>query len=399
MARVAELRFHLEPKLMRRIIACALLLAAASLPAHAVLQSASVTPGRTSAGIAQDSVLAITWRLTTDAAHFDGAQSTGGEFFDAAAGVRLDANTTTLGALTGGGILVYPETLTIPAAQLAQWHARGVRLLGYRRTFASRTPPTQSAQVLIRLNGTGLEAARQARTGELVLQRLDLEFESGRRIEIVERGARLVARLTLLYAGSGTLRGRWEVADPAGSDEPLFRVLQVVRAPLGGNQQHTLDSSPLPTDISGRYVLRFCVEPTAPAGSDCASSDTTVQTVYAVTSDETVPMLRGLAPDNLPVDASTAFEWTAVAGVTTYQLQIFRAADPEPLFVGGMLLDESVTRTALSAATRARLEPGRRYLWRVTAHGSDGRLLARSAPASFLYQPSAAQDTTGQDAP
>lgn len=384
---------------MRRIIACACLLAAVSLPAHAVLQSASATPGRTSAGVAQDAVLAITWRLTTDAAHIDGAQSAGGEFYDAAAGVRLDVNTATLGALTGGGVLVYPETLTIPAAQLAQWYARGVRLLGYRRTFTSRAPPAQSAQVLIRLAGSGLEAARQPSTGELALQQLDLEFESGRRIEIVDRGARLVARLTMLYAGSGTLRGRWEVADSAGSGDPLFRVLQIVRAPLGGSQQHTLDSPPLPTDISGRYLLRFCVEPAARAGTDCASSVTTVQTLYAVTPDETVPLLRGLAPDNLAADASTVFEWGAVAGVTTYQFQVFRAADPEPLFVGGMLLDESVTRTTLSAATRARLEPGRRYLWRVTAHGADGRLLARSAPATFLYQSPDAQQSPAQDVP
>ncbi len=376
---------------MRLLVACLCLLAVASPPAHAVLQSASVTPARTKAGITQDATLAITWRLTTDAAHIDGAESVGGEFFDAATGARLDANTVTVGALTGGGLLVYPETLTIPAAQLAQWHANGVRLLGYRRTFASRAPPTQSAQVLVSLTGTGIEAARQARSGELALQRLDLEFESGRRIEIVERGARLVARLTILYAGSGTLRGRWEIADPAGAEDPQFRVLKVVRTALGGQQQYTLESPPLPTLISGRYVLRFCAEPQV-AGADCASSETTVQTLYSVTPGEEVPLLRGLAPNNLPVTGSTQFPWAAAEGVTTYQLQIFRSADPDPVFVGGMLLDDTVTRTALSEATRAKLEPGRRYLWRITAHDRDGRMIARSEAASFLYEPTDTRD-------
>jgi hypothetical protein len=381
----------MERELMRLLVACMFVLAVASPRAHAVLQSASVTPARASTGISQDATLAITWRLTTDATHIDGAESAGGEFYDAATGARLDANTVPVGALTGGGLLVYPEMLTIPAPQLAQWHARGVRLLGYRRTFASRAPPTQSAQVLVSLTGTGIEAARQARSGELALQRLDLEFESGRRIEIVERGAHLVARLTILYAGSGTLRGRWEIADPAGAESPQFRVLTIVRAALGGQQQYTLESPPLPTFISGRYVLRFCAEPQA-AGADCASAETTVQTLYAVTPGEEVPLLRGLAPNNLPVDGSTHFQWAAVDGVTTYQLQIFRAADPEPVFVGGMLLDETVTRTALSATTRAKLEPGRRYLWRVTAHDRDGRMIAHSEAASFLYEPSESGD-------
>jgi len=376
---------------MRRLLCMSFLLIAASLPAHAVLQSASATPARTSVGVTQDAVLAITWRLTTDVGHIDGALSTGGEFFDATAGVRLDANLVSVGALAGGGPLAYPETLAIPAAQLAQWRAQGVRLLGYRRTFTSRTPPAQSAQVLIRLAGTGLAAAREARSGELTLERMELEFESRRRIEIVERGARLVARLTILYSGSGTLRGRWEIADPSGTGEPLFRVLSSARVALGGQQHHTLESAPLPTDISGRYVLRFCVEPRVPAGAACDSSDTTVQTLYAVTPGRQVPVLRGLAPDNRPVNAGTAFEWPAVDGAVTYQLQIFRAAAPEPVFVGGMLLDASVTHTSLSAATRERLTDEHRYLWRVTAHDGDGQLLARSEPASFLYLPGEGQ--------
>jgi hypothetical protein len=372
---------------MHRLVCLVFLLLAASPPAHAVLQSASATPARASTGITQDAVLAITWRLTTDAAHIDGALSAGGEFFDAAAGVRLDANLVSIGALTGGGPLLYPETLTIPAAQLAQWHAQGVRLLGYRRTFTSRTPPAQSAQVLIRLSGAGLAAAREARTGELTLERMELEFDTGRRIEIVDRGARLVARLTLVYSGSGTLRGRWEIADPSGAGDPLFRVWSVARVALGGEQRHTLESAPLPTDISGRYVLRFCVEPRVPAGAACESSDSTVQTLYAVTPGRQIPLLRGLAPDNRPANAGTAFEWPAVNGTVTYQLQIFRTADPEPVFVGGMLLDASVTHTPLSAATRERLRDGQRYLWRITAHDGGGQLLARSEAASFLYLP------------
>jgi hypothetical protein len=362
------------------------ILSIAALPAHADLLTASVAPGRARAGAAVDTTLALSWRLTTDAAHDSGALSTGGEFLDAVTGLRLAVTGTTVGANTGAGILVYPETLTVSASQVAAWRAQGVRLLGYRRTFLSRTPPPQAAQLLITLTGTGLQAAREAATsGELGVLRMELAFSGGKRIAIVELGAKLAAHVTLAYSGSGTLRARWEVADPAGAAEPFFRVLAHVREPLAGQRQHTVESPPLPTGISGRYVLRFCLEGRGDAA--CESSDTAVQTLYEVTAGARVPALTGLAPDNAEVDAATPFDWSAVNGVTTYQLQIFRPGDPAPAFVAGMLLDSSITRTALSEVTRSKLTGGQRYLWRVTAHDADGRLLALAEPASFIYLP------------
>lgn len=373
---------------MRRILLTCVLLAA--LPAHAALEAASVLPARSKAGSSVDTTLNITWRITTDAAHIDGAISAGGELLDAVTGTRLAAVNTSLGTLTGTGPIIYPESLTITAAQVTAWRAQGVRLLGYRRTFTSRTLPNQAAQILISLTGVGLEAARAADSGELRILRMELSFAGGRRIEIVERGAALDARLTLAYSGSGTLRARWEVADPAGAAEPFFRVLAHVREPLAGERQHLLESPPLPTNISGRYVLRFCIEGReAVDGAACASSDTTVQTLYEVTPGSRTRLLTGLTPDNRAVDAATPFGWPAVDGVTTYQLQIFRGAEPAPVFVAGMLLDSSITRTALSDVTRGKLTPGQRYLWRITAHDADGQLLANSAAATFVYLPTA----------
>jgi hypothetical protein len=378
---------------MRRYLLIAVVCLAA-LPAHAVLQSASALPARGMAGSAVDTTFNITWRLTTDAAHTDGALSPGGELLDAVTGTRLAAVNTSVGSLIGTGPLTYTESLTITAAQVATWRAQGVRLLGYRRTFASRTPPNQAAQMLISLTGVGLEAAREAATsGELRVLRMELSFAGGKRIEIVARGTKLVARLTLAYSGSGTLRARWEVADPAGATEPFFRVLAYVREPLAGERQHALESPPLPTDISGRYVLRFCVDQRGGAAAACETSDTAVQTLYEVTPGERLPVITGIAPDNREVDAVTLFSWPAVNGVTTYQLQIFQPAAPEPVFVAGMLLDSSITRTALSEVTRDKLTPGRRYLWRVTAHDAGGQLLAHSAPASFVYLHAEAEKT------
>jgi hypothetical protein len=343
--------------------------------------------------VTQDTTIAITWRITTDAAHDTGALSTAGEFFDAVTGVRLSALPTSVGTLTGAGPLLYNETIVVAAAQVAQWRAQGIRLVGYRRTFTSRDPPPQSAQLLIDLQGGGLEGAREATSGELRVLRLELAFAGGERIAIVERGATLTARVVIGYSGSGILRGRWEIAEPAGAGEPLFRVLAQVREPMSGEQSRTIESAALPTEISGRYVLRFCAAVDERTPVACEASDTAVQTLYEVTAHDALPVLRGIGPDNRMVDAATLFHWPAVNDVTTYQLQIFRAAEPEPVFVAGMLLDSSVTRTALSDATRGRLGAGQRYLWRITAHDRDGQLLARSDAASFIYQPSAVRES------
>jgi hypothetical protein len=337
--------------------------------------------------------IAITWRITTDAAHADGALSAAGEFFDAVTGVRLSALPASIGALTGGGPLVYTESIDVSAAQVAQWRAQGIRLVGYRRTFTSRTPPAQTAQLLISLAGSGVAGAREATSGELRLLRMDMTFEGGRRIDIVERGAHLSAQVRVSYTGSGILRARWEIAEPSGAGEPPFRVLAQVREPMSGDQSRTLASPALPTQITGRYLLRFCAESVADAALSCESSDTAVQTLYQVTPVERLQVLRGIQPDNQVTDAATVFRWPAADGATTYQLQIFRAAEPQPAFVAGMLIDGSVTQTALSEITSAKLVPGQRYLWRITAHDREGRLIARKEASPFIYQPTGAEHT------
>ena len=241
--------------------------------------------------------------------------------------------------------------------------------------------------MLIRLPGTGLEGSREATSGELSVLRMDMTFDSGRRIEIVERGTRLGAQVQVSYTGSGILRARWEIAEPSGAAEPQFRVLAQVRESMSGERTRTLASPALPTQISGRYLLRFCAEAASALVIGCESADTALQTLYQVTPGEALRVLRVIQPDNQVVDATTVFRWPAVDGATNYQLQIFRAVEPEPEFVAGMLLDSSVTQTALSEVTHAKLSPGERYLWRITAHDSDGRLIARSDAAPIIYLP------------
>lgn len=367
------------------------LFAVHSAPVLAQVTQVRSAPARTVVVTGQDQTLNVTWVISTAATHTTGAQSAFGEFVNASTGATLDdGNRVTIGAPAGTGPLMFLETVTISATQVAAWRSQGVRLVGYRRAFSSAGGPTVTGQWLIDLRAAGLEGAREAPGGELLVQRVDLDFSTGARIAVVERGASLAARVAISYSGTGTLRARWEIADPASQGSPMFRLLALVREPLGGGQIANLKYSALPTQMSGRYLLRFCIEADNVPSAQCADTATTVQAIYQVLPGESAAIIRGVSPANQDLSASEPFRWPAFGGTTTYQLQIFRPVtvpDGEPEFVTGLLLPGTVSSAPLSELTRRKLDPGQRYLWRVTAHDIDGRLIARSELEPFVFRP------------
>lgn len=350
-----------------------------------------------------DASIAMTWQVTVDNNGDPGATSAIGTFVNATTGAPLEAIRSTVGSQTGRGVLSFPELVTIDGAQIAAWLAQGIRRVGYRRTFDSPGSIPRTGQLLFTLSGSGLEGTRDGTSAQLQVLRMELTFASGKRIELVEDGARLLARLTVGYGGSGTLRGRWQVAEPGGGSTPFFRTLGLIRETFAPVQRAVLESPVLPTHARGRYVLRFCLEAEDSAAEECADSSSSVQTFYEVADQDGVAEIRGLQPSGLAANAGTAFRWTGVPGATTYQLQIFQPGTPDPSallaeepagvaerdlrFVTGMLITGDAAQTELSSLVRSHLERGQRYLWRVTAHDLDGRLVARSPATSFVYQP------------
>jgi len=357
--------------------------------AHADVVSVRTLPARASATVGQDVSLNVTWQVTFEAGDTIGAGSPGGTFVNAASGAPLGLGVpTTLGNRAGGGVQLYPETVSIPGATLAAWQRQGVRRIGYRRAFVSpASGQSVTGQIVIDLAGSELEELRNPTSGALGVLRMELTFPSGKRIEIVERNSALVARLTLAYSGSGTLRGRWQVAEPGGGANAFFRTVSLVRVSLAATQRATLDSPQLPTNLSGRYAVRFCLEPEAAAPiEECADSTAGVQTLYEVLVPDGA--IAGLSPAQGPAGPGSVFRWHAVQDASIYQLQILSAdADGTPRFVTGLLVPGNAPDAVLSRLTLSKLIPGQRYLWRVTAHDADGRLLARSDSAEFMYRP------------
>ena len=117
-------------------------------------------------------------------------------------------------------------------------------------------------------------------------------------------------------------------------------------------------------------------------------------------AEDGVLLVRGLTPDRQAADGNTVFGWRPLPGAKVYRLQVFalapaqaslpasreQAAGAEPEFVTGVLLDGSTNETQLSELVQGKLEAGRRYLWRVTAHDEAGRTIGQSEDASFVFR-------------
>lgn len=372
--------------------------------AAADVVDADTVPQRAQLVAGTDASIAVLWQVTVDAVGDPGAVSAAGTFVNAITGAPVAPSVpTSIGSPVGRGVLSFPELVTIDGDQIAAWFRQGIRRVGYRRTFVSPGSIPRTGQLLLSLSGSALEGLRDGTSAQLQVTRMELAFNSGNRIEIAEAGSKLAARLTVGYGGSGTLRGRWQIAEPGGGSRPFFRTLALVRETLAPVQRAVIDSPQLPTHARGRYVLAFCLDTEDSAGEGCADSSSSVQTFYEVTAQESRAEIRGLQPSGLAAGARTPFRWADVPGATTYQLQIFLPGTPDPSalltrereerseddlrFVTGLLIPADTAQTELSDLVRSRLERGQRYLWRVTAHDADGQLIARSGLVSFVYEP------------
>lgn len=371
------------------------------------LRAVNIQPAQRQLLASQRNVLALAWQVVATDDFSGRVSSSRARIIDPASGAVLSTLGDGLSA-NGRTPFLLSEQLELSAAEVQGWYARGLHRLILQREFSSGSQ-TLSAQVVLTLVSSGLRAPRENRDGELLVQRLSLSFLDNQRIKLVPPATELKAKVLLGYSGNGLVEGRWQVAEPGSTEgRPFYRTLTLVRSQLGSAQQSTLFSPPLPTAKAGKYRLRFCVtnQDLVPADalvldSGCPIESLTVETVYEVLggSGPAAQLAISASPQSGVVDAATPFQWRAVDGAVVYQLQLFaigldqqNAGEVEvlgesPSFVAGMLLPASTTKTPLSALMRNKLEPGRYYLWRVTAHDQGGALIGKSQEWRVRYQP------------
>ncbi len=268
------------------------------------------------------------------------------------------------------GVITFPETLTLTAAQA--------------RAIASARPGTV---VITRLftdtqtvaTGVLKVAPGFGNTGELEIRRVDLSFEKDNRTDVVHQGDTIRAVATLSYLSNGTLQGEWRVVDGAASlGTGTGRVLQKVRQSLvsSGEGRTRIISPPLPTRSSGLHLVSFSVQDTT------SGIEIPVLRYFVMdgkSSDVSAPLAKievTKPSDDEQITSKTIFAWMPVNGASAYRLEILES-DGDTL-VAGKLVPGNEQSLSLTAITYTGLESGRTYDWRMIAFDKQGKTIGRS---------------------
>lgn len=378
------------------------LLLLGSVPGQAAITDARATPRQLTLFGTSGNLVQVRWQVATTPDHATGVSSPSATILDPATGRVLLAVNTSLDG-TGSGPFVLRETLQLDAETIRLWQADGLQRVVLERSFGDpATGGGAVGRVVLRLSGSQLQALREGAPSELVVVSVRLEFDTGNNTTIAAQDADLRAGLTVQHTGTGILRGRWQIAEPGSSEAvPVYRTLALVNTQVRAGQRSYLRSPTLPTSRPGVYLLRFCVTGTDPAATavdaQCPDAGLVVHATYQVHAQAGFRMasIGGLAPDRARLAPAGLLRWSPVRGAVTYQIQIFEFAPratpgdaaTEPRFVAGMLVPGGTAATSLSALAGSRLDPERRYLWRVMALDEAGMTIGMSDDASFIYGP------------
>lgn len=297
---------------------------------------------------------------------------------------RLLARTTSIPP-DSSETLVFRETLSLPpsvARALAQGSGQPALII---RTFQdSGAAATQTA----RLSPGGGQAL-------LAVQRIDLQFETGSRTQVVARDGGLRAVADVRFSGSGLLQAEWQVSVADGlRGSGRFRTLALVRRPLlsSGTGRLRLFSPPLPTEAAGLYEVALVV--TEP---DSLTERSAIR--YFVTPSALPPVadIDLLSPaDGSALTEATLFSWRGLPNAAAYQIEVFAddGASPGdtpqvPLLrdgapsatapLSGRVVSGTETQTRLSQLSLRHLPLGQDYRWRLRALGSSGEVIGVSS--------------------
>jgi len=373
----------MRPK-SNRLLFCALVAIAAGLPvaARATVSYAlsSVHPASSIVAVGRTQSVVLHWNVTSlfPAAGSYSVSSNGGSFLGADS--LLGTVHTTLG---GSGVATAPgapatvrltEALTVPADVVLRAHQRGARFIRFQRQFNDGSGPAYvDATLLI----AGSAAAQLAVTREA------LTFDDGAALRVVQMGDPLSASARLSFVGAGSLRGVWEVAGPSSTPgQPQFRTLAPVTLGLIGRGPEGVRSPPLPTHAAGYYVARLRITNPLP-GFQPPQLQYYVGGGRSAHAGLVAVVLTGPGDGALFTDA-TPFSWQPVDGASAYQLELSKS--PGGPAQAGVIVAAPRTEVVLSALSRARLQPGSTYFWRVQAIGADGAVIG-SAQARELRVP------------
>ncbi len=310
------------------------------------------------------------------------------------------------------------ENLVVPASVISAALEHNAPRILYERTFGDdRSITTATGTVSLHL--------LSSKSGEVEALRVDLHFEGGAALRVVQRGATLRPVADIAYQGAGRVEWVWEVTTGGSSaGEPIFRPLHRERRRLDAAGRTRIRGPMLPTAMTGlrlvrlRFVdprARFTVEPIRYLVRDSGDDE-------SETAD-----IELLAPEpGAVLEAETLFSWKEVPGASVYVLQLLErgsnvqagsnlaSGDVEPIeskprtvlatdpdwegaLVVGLMIDGETTRASLEPSQWRHLLPGHGYRWRVTALSAEGELLSRSDSRPLRTGDAPTPDTAPSD--
>ncbi len=253
-------------------------------------------------------------------------------------------------------IVTFSETYAISPALAQRLSREGAGTVTVRRVF------TDGAGTQI-----GVIPVSTSNTGALSIRRIELKFENDARTDIVKTGEVLRAIADVSFRSNGLLRGEWRLIDPTaslGGTSSGRRVMQVVRQQLvsSGEGRTRIVSPPLPTDMSGLYLVSFSVEDT-----DGNISVPILRYFVMDGNEKDVPVnVDVLTPaDRASFHDDMVFSWNPLAGAQAYQVEIFNADSHQ--LVAAKIVPGQDLKLSLSTLSLEDIVSGQSYNWRVRA--------------------------------
>jgi len=363
------------------------------------VDSVSVSPSRIRAAAGRDSFSRVTWTVGArpDAGAAKSLRSravpSGGLDVASGEGVFRTFDGEVLGAvgtdlrltLTGPSASV-AENVRTPGGIVTKALQRGQNRFLYTRTFSDGYG-TASGDLVIDVSGRI--------GGQFSIDRVSLAFSDGSLVKVLNPDEKEHAVATVTFTGTGTFKGRWEIARPTSTAGRLTFVnkryitmnLSGASGVLAGGGGHKVEiTSPvLETDMSGQYVIRLVITDPDVGGETVALAyQVNLPSVGAIPiGPDAVPEIGILLPRGKPeVTQGTTFAWEGVAGSVAYLLEFYDG--PKVAMsrrVSGQVVPDDSTELTLSQVTMENLSPGTNYWWRVVALGPGGGVLGASVMA------------------
>lgn len=287
----------------------ALLIPAA--PAHAILNSATVSPATKEVPANTTVSFVLTWRLVSGAPPVNlKVEADDGILRIGAAGTILRttpglSKNFTLPPAVNTFTSTFTETLTVPRAFLLQAIKAG-DVLTYSREFTDDNFATSTVVTVTIVPSTAAAA-------DFDVTQIRLTFGDQSASRTTEPGEKLAAVARLSTTGAGMLRGVWQVRE--GGVTGNWRTLRQVRQPVSSQRDLYLTSPALPTNDEGRYDVRLVLEE-----PDVAYDEPFIS--YFVGSGLGRTRTAVIAPDpGKPVSPDTVIRWKPVSGAKAYRVE------------------------------------------------------------------------------